>query len=153
MSTAITRPSYRIDALHPWVAGSVGAAVFVLTMTSGIVFDLNADPPDAPGLAFWEYPVYAGMVLTGLLIAVWAGSWARAGSPRRLAGTALGLAVSAAGTFVVFWSSWPLLFGAVAVALALEHRRRIGSFSGTAIAALSLGVVAFAASAVLCVIG
>ena len=153
MSTTLTGPSHRVDGLHPGVAASVGAAVFTLAITSGIVFDLNADPPDAPALVLREYLVYAGMVLTAVVIAAWVGTWARAGSPRRLSGTALGLAVSSAGSFVVFWSSWPLVFGAVAVALALEHRRRVGSFSGTAIAALALGTLGFAASAALCLLG
>jgi hypothetical protein len=76
---------------------------------------------------------------------------ARAGSPGRLSATALGLAVAAAVTLVAFWSGWPQVFGAVA--LAVEHRRRVGSFSATTLAAPMLGAIAFIAAAIICVLG
>jgi len=153
MSTLTTSRSRRFDVLHPVVAAAIGGAVFALTLTSGELFDLNADPHEGPALTLGEFGAYAGLVLSAILIAVWVGARARAGSPRRLSATALGLAVASAVTFVAFWSGWPHVYGAVAVALALEYRRRVGSFSGPTLIALVLGAVAFVAAAVICVLG
>lgn len=153
MSTLITSPARRLDLLHPLVGAATGAAVFALTMTSGDLFDLNADPHEGPATSLAEIGAYAGLVLGAVLIAVWLGARALAGSPRRLSATALGLAVASAVTFVAFWSGWPHVYGAVAVALALEYRRRVGSFSGPTLTALILGTVAFLAAATICVLG
>jgi hypothetical protein len=122
-------------------------------MAAGEVFDLNTDTGESPATTARDIAVYLGLVVAAGLVAVWLGRRARAGSPRRLSATALGLAVAAAVTFVGFWSGWPHVFGAVAVALAVEHRRRVGSFSATTLAALALGAIAFVAAAITCVIG
>jgi len=127
--------------------------VFALTMTAGEVFDLNADPGDGPAVTALDIAAYAGLVGAAALVAVWLGLRARAGSPRRLSGTALGLAIAAAVTFVAFWSGWPHVFGAVDVVLAIEHRRRVGSWSGTTLAALLLAATTLVVAAVSCVIG
>jgi len=153
MSTITTSPSRHLDVLHPLVAAATGAAVFALTLTSGDLFDLDAESHEGPATSFAEIGAYAGLVLAAVLIAVWLGVRARAGSPRRLSATALGLAVASAVTFVAFWSGWPHVYGAVAVALALEYRRRVGSFSGPTLTALVLGTVAFLAAAAICVLG
>lgn len=153
MSTLTTTEAKRLDVLHPIVAAATGAAVFGLAMTAGEVFDLNADGEASAGVTWGEFAGYVGLVLVGGLIAVWLGLRARAGSPDRLARTALGLAVASAVFFVGFWSGWPHMFGAVAVVLALEHRRRVGSFGGMTISALLIGALAVAASTVTCVLG
>jgi hypothetical protein len=151
MSTITTTPR-RIDILHPLVAALTGAATFGLAMTAGELFDLNADP-DGPATSSGEVAAYIGLVAAAVAIAVWLGLRARAGSPRRLSATALGLAIAAAVTVVVFWSGWPHVFGAVAVVLAVEHRRRVGSFSVTTMAALALGATALVAAAYVCLVG
>jgi hypothetical protein len=153
MTTIRTTPSHRLDVLHPLVAAATGAAVFGLTMAGGEVFDLNTDTGQVPATTAQDIAAYLGLVLAASLVAVWLGIRARAGTPRRLSATALGLAIAAAVTFVAFWSGWPHVFGAVAVALAVEHRRRVGSFSGTTLAALALGTTALVAAAITCVIG
>lgn len=153
MSTVTTSAARRLDVLHPLVGAATGAAVFALSMASGDLFDRNASPQDGPATSLGEIVAYAGLVLVAVLIAVWLGARARAGSPRRLSATALGLAVASALTLVAFWSGWPHVYGAVAVALAIEHRRRVGSFSGPTLTALILGTVAFLAAATICVLG
>lgn len=152
MST-LTTTSHRIDVLHPLVAATAGAVTFALAMTAGEVFSLNADAPGGPATSWSEIAAYLGLVLAAMLVAVWLGLRARAGSPKRLSATALGLAIGAAVLFVAFWSGWPQILGAVAIVLALEHRRRLGSFSATSVASLVVGAIAFVASAVICVLG
>lgn len=152
MSTATTT-SNRLDVLHPSIAAAIGAVTFGLTMTAGEAFGLNSDPDGGPATTLAEIALYVGIVVAAMLIAVWLGLRARAGSPRRLSATALGLAIAAAVTYVAFWSGWPQVFGAVAVVLAVEHRRRVGSFSAATLTALILGAIAFIAAAVTCVLG
>jgi hypothetical protein len=152
MST-ITTTSHRLDVLHPLIAAATGAVTFGLTMTAGEVFGLNADSEGSSATSAVEIALYVGLVGAAILIAAWLGVRARAGSPTRLSGTALGLAVASAVTFVVFWSGWPHVFGAVAVALAVEHRRRVGSFSAATLSALVLGAIGFIAAAVICLFG
>jgi len=143
----------RVDVLHPLVASAAGAITFAATMTAGYVFDLNSDGPDAPATTVGEVLAYAGLVLAAVVLAVWLGTRARAGTPDKLARYALGIAIGAAVTFVAFWSGWPHVLGATALVLALEHRRRVGGFTvGTATSAL-VGSAALAASAFICVVG
>jgi hypothetical protein len=136
---------------HPGAAAAIGVLGFVLAIAVGEVFDLNADPDDS--LTAGDIGFLALLVAVGVAIAVAVGLRGRRGAPGRLAGTALGLAIAAAATFIVFWSGWPMVFGAVAVGLAVEHRRRVGSSSGTTTVAVVLGGLAFAAAAVVCVVG
>ncbi|GAA1576704.1 hypothetical protein GCM10009789_32720 [Kribbella sancticallisti] len=152
MSTATTT-SHRIDVLHPLIAAAIGAITFGLTMTAGEVFDLNSETDGGEATTWSEIALYAGIVAGAIVIAVWLGLRARAGSPKRLSATALGLAIASAVTFVAFWSGWPHVFGAVAVVLAVEHRRRVGSFSAATLTAVVLGAVAFVAAAITCLFG
>ena len=151
MSTMSTTTSHQTDALHPLVAGTTGAAIFAVAMIGGDLFDLNAG--EGPPTSAWEIAAYVGFVGAALLLSLWLGVRARAGSPEKLSRTALGLAIASAVTVVIFWSGWPLVFGAVAMALALEHRRRVGSFSAMTASALVLGAVALVVSAFICVTG
>ncbi len=146
-----SRPHTR--GARPLVAALTGAAVFIVAMAAGQVFDLNADASDAPATTFGELVVYAVLVLAVVALATWLGHRGLAGAPDRLARHALGLALGSAITFVAFWSGWPQVLGATAVALAVEHRRRIGGWSGVAGTAAVLGAVALVASAYVCVIG
>lgn len=152
MSTTTTT-STRLDLLHPLVAGAIGAVTFGLTMIAGELFELNSGPDGGPATPLSEIALYVGILVAATLIAVWLGVRARAGSPGRLAATALGLAIASAATYIAFWSGWPHVFGAVAVVLAVEHRRRVGSFSAATLTALILGAIAFAAAAITCVFG
>jgi hypothetical protein len=152
MSTTITT-SHRLDVLHPLIAAATGAVTYGLAMIAGDVFDLNTDSDTGPGTSALEIALYVGLVVVASAIAVWLGLRARAGSPRRLSATALGLAIASAATFVGFWSGWPHVFGAVAVVLAVEHRRRVGSFSAATLIALVLGAIAFIASVITCLFG
>ncbi|TCO38139.1 hypothetical protein EV646_12152 [Kribbella antiqua] len=152
MSTATTA-SHRIDVLHPLIAAAIGAVTFGLTMTAGEVFGLNSDSAGSAATSMLEIALYVGLVVAAMAIAVWLGLHARAGSPSRLSATTLGLAVASAATYVGFWSGWPHVFGAVAVVLAVEHRRRVGSFSAATLIALVLGAIAFIASTVTCLLG
>jgi hypothetical protein len=152
MST-ISSTSHRLDMLHPLIAAATGAATFGLTMIAGDVFDLNTDTDTGPATSVGQIALYVALVLVAIVIAVWLGLRARAGSPSRLSGTALGLAIASAATFVAFWSGWPQVFGAVAVVLAVEHRRRVGSFSAATLTALVLGAIAFIAAAITSLLG
>jgi hypothetical protein len=152
MSTT-TSSSHRLDVLHPLLAATAGALIFGLTMIAGEVFDLNADPAEGPAITAGEIALYVGIVVAAGVVAVWLGMRARAGSPTRLAATALGLSIAAAATYIAFWSGWPHVFGAVAVVLAMEHRRRVGSFAPSTIIALSLGALALVAAAITCLFG
>jgi len=122
-------------------------------MIAGDGFGLNSDSSDAPATTAGEIALYAVIVVAAGVIATWLGLRARAGSPQRLAGTALGLAIASAATFVIFWSGWPQVFGAVAIVLALEYRRRVGSFSASTVIALVLGAIALVAAAYTSVVG
>ena len=148
--TTVTRPA-PLPLSHPAAAAAVGVLVFGLSLGAGAVFELNANPDE--GVTGQDLVLYVVVAAAGAAIAVAIGMWAWRGDPRRLAGAALGLALGAAATFVAFWSGWPIIFGAVAVGLAAEHRRRLGSFSAMTIVALVLGAVAFVAAASVCVTG
>jgi hypothetical protein len=145
--------SERLAALAPAAAAVLGAVLYGLAMTAGDVFDLNADGPDAPQVSTGEMVTYVAIVLTAVVVAVGLARWAQAGSPTRLERTALGLAVGALVTVIAFWSGWPLVLGAVAAVLAVDHRRRVGSFSTTAGVALGLGLLALVTSTYLCLTG
>ncbi len=153
MSTITTPPVHRVDVLHPLVASTVGAVAFAATMVAGDVLGLNSDGDDAPATTLQDLAWYAGLVLVGFGLAVWLGTRARSGTPDRLAKASLGFALASAVTFIGFWSGWPHIFAAVGVALALEHRRRVGAFSGITVAALVVGAVSFIATSWICLVG
>lgn len=133
-------------------AGLAGAVVYGLSMTIGEAFDLNAGSDD---VAFeWnELWFYVVSPLVAVAVAAWLARRALAGSPRLLARTALGLAVAAGATVIVFWTGWPLVLGAVAPLLGLEHRRRLGSFAPAALAATFVGTLAMVLGGWLCITG
>ena len=150
MSTTALARSHRAAMRQPALAALFGALVYGVSMITGAVLDLqNGDA----GASTTDLAVYVALPLVAAGVAVWLGARAWAGPPQRLARTALGLGVAAAVTFVGFWSGWPQVFGAVAVVLALEHRRRVGSFSATTTTALVLGALALVGAGYLCVTG
>ena len=135
-------------------AGVAGAVVFGLAMAAGAAFDLNADGRDGDASFDWnELWFYIVSPLVAVALAAWLGRQALAGTSQRLARTALGLGGAAAATVIVFWTGWPLVLGAVATVLGLEHRRRLGSFAPAAVAAITLGSLALLVSAWICVTG
>ena len=149
----------RSSILSPAETAAFGFVVYALAMIAGEVFDVNLDShvETTHRHTIWESvsgsaPEFA-IALVGVAIAVWAGRRAWRGQSSRLARTALALAVVAAITCTVFWAGWSSIFGAVAVGLALEYRRRVGSLGATAGIALALGALAFVAAAVTCVLG
>ncbi len=153
MSTLTHSQARHVDALHPAFAALAGATAFAGSMTAGEVFGLNSDGPDAPPVTGTELLTYAGIVLAGVALAVWLGTRARSGAPDRLARYALGLSLGSAATFIAFWSGWPHVLGAVAIALAIEHRRRIGGFTAPSAIAAALGSLSLVASIVVCITG
>jgi hypothetical protein len=149
----------RTSILSPAVTAAFGFVVYALAMICGEVFDVNLDSHVGTSHrhTIWEAvtdlaPEFA-IALAGVAIAVWAGRRAWLGRSSRLAWTALALAVVAAVTYVVFWAGWSSVFGAVAVGLAIEYRRRVGSLGAGAGTALVVGVVAFVAAAIICALG
>jgi hypothetical protein len=143
-----------VSARGTVAAGLAGAVVFGLAMAAGVAFDLNADGSDGDAAFNWsELWFYIVSPLVAVVLAGWLGRWSLAGTPQRLARTALGLGIAAAATVIVFWTGWPLVFGAVATLLGLEHRRRLGSFAAPAIVATALGSLALLISAYICVTG
>lgn len=153
MTTTATRPTTVQSPAHPLVAGPIGTLVFAAAMAVGEVFELNADTGGDTNSSLSEWLVTGGLAVVGLAIAVTLGIRAWQGDPARLAKYSLGLAIAGAVTFVAFWSGWPSAFSAVAVGLALENRRRIGSFGPATGIAAGLGVLAFLATAYICVTG
>ena len=133
-------------------AGLAGAVVFGMAMAAGELFEINADSGEA-SFEWNELWFYVISPLVAVALAGWLGRRALDGTPQRLARTALGLGLGAAATVVVFWTGWPLVLGAVATVLGLEHRRRVGSFAPAAIAATALGSLALIVSAYICVTG
>jgi hypothetical protein len=149
----------RTSILSPAVTAAFGFVVYTLSMITGEVFGVNADSRLEPAHthSFWESAAESApelaIGLVGVGIAVLVGRHAWQGKPSRLARAALILAIIAALTVPVFWAGWTNVFGAVAVGLALENRRRVGSLGAGAATALILGSVAFVAAAVICVLG
>jgi hypothetical protein len=135
-------------------AGLTGAVVYGLAMAAGVRFDLNAGGGDGDASFEWnEIWFYVVSPLVAVALASWLARQALAGTPQRLGRTALGLALAAAVTVVVFWTGWPVVLGAVAPLLGLEHRRRLGSFAPAAVAATFIGALALVLGTWLCITG
>ncbi len=151
--TSTVHESQRLT--HPFVMGALGAVVYATAMAAGEALDLNGGGPEGtdPATTTSEWIVTGGIAAVGLVVALGLGVRAWNGDLRRLSRTAVGLAVAGAALFVVFWAGWSNIFAAVAFGLALEHRRRIGSFgTGTALVA-ALAAVTSVVSAYICVTG
>ena len=149
MSTTIS-PVRRHELFYPAVAAGAGFVVWAAAMLIG--WQTRPGDADDP-LGLVEALEYIGLVIPAIAVAVWLGGRALAGGPRRIAGTSLGLASAAAATWIGFWSGWPIVFAAVAVLLAVEYRRRIGSLSAAASVGLALGAAAGVTATALCVLG
>ena len=149
MSTTIS-PVRRHELVHPALAAGAGFSVWAAAMLIG--WQTRPGDSDDP-LGLTEALGYVGVVTPAIVLAVWLASRALAAGPRRIASTSLGLAIAAAATWIGFWSGWPIVFAAVAVLLAVEYHRRIGSLSGQAAVGLALGVVAGVAATAVCIVG
>jgi hypothetical protein len=148
MSTEVTGRT--VDAMR---AAIVGLVAYLLAIGAGELFELNADSDDA-GLSAgtWAVTILIGVVI--VLGAAWLGGKALASPDAgRVARFALGLGIASLVTILVFWTGAPLVLGAVATVTALDYRRRTNSLGAMAGTGLVLGVVAFVAGAVICVVG
>jgi len=150
----------RTSMLSPGVTAAFGYTVYAIAMIAGNVFEVNLDSQrgNTHPHTVWEsattYWAEFAIGLVGVAIAVWAGRHVWGDQPSRVARTALILAVVAAAAVpLLFWAGWPSIFGAVAVGLALESRRRVGSLSATTVIAVVLGAAAFVAGAASCLLG
>lgn len=148
MTTTTPAVAHRTDVLDPAVPAVFGATVFALSLLAGEVLDLTSGAHTAS-----EWALTAGIAVVGGVIAAVVGRRSLRGTPAAVARTALVLAVVAAVTVVVFWAGWSHVFGAVAVGLAVEARRRSGRLTGASGTALVVGALAFVAATVFCVIG
>ncbi len=137
--------------LHPFVTGPIGALTFGVAVFIGEAFDLNRGGTTDTSTTEWV--TTGALALVGLAIGIAVGLRGWSGDASRLPKFALGLAIASAVTFIAFWSGWPSAFSAVAIGLALEHRRRVGSFAPMTGVALGLGTAAFLATAYVCVTG
>jgi hypothetical protein len=117
MSTMSASTTTHSNPRHPLATGSLGLLVYAAAMAAGEAFDLNADT-DNVGTSAGEWAITGLIALAGLAIGIVVGLRGWAGSPTRLARTAIGLAIASAVLFVAFWSGWPSIFSAVAVGLA-----------------------------------
>jgi hypothetical protein len=153
MTTTTSTTTARLSLRHPTVAAAAGAVAYGLSFAAGEVFHLNSDQAGSPPTTAQEIGIYVLLAAAAMATASWFGLRGWRGDPGTLAKTALGLALGAAVTVLVFWSGWPLVLGAAAAGLALEHRRRIGSFSGLSIAAAAIGSLAVITGAFTCVFG
>ena len=159
MTTTEQPRELRSTGIGALAAPVTGYVAFVLAMVSGEYFLLNTtsrlNPGHDPSLvdALTEAWEEAALGLVGLAIAVTVATRVWKGQAATLAKTSLGFALVAALTVVAFWSGWPIIFGATAVGLAAEHRRRIGSFGVSSAIGLGLGALASIAAIVICVTG
>ncbi|MGA8851909.1 MAG: hypothetical protein WB508_09335 [Aeromicrobium sp.] len=150
MNTTTSLTTSPPDLRHPTLAGLLGLGVYVAAMVAGEAFGLNAD---SSGTSAGQWAITGLIAVAGLAIGVAFGLRGWTGATQRLARIALGLALASAVLFMAFWSGWPSVFSAVAVGLALEHRRRIGSLDLSVGVAAGLGTLVFVATAIVCVIG
>ena len=159
MTQTQQRAGQPTSVLSPAVTATFGYVVYVAAMIAGNVFETNMDSrlghthPDTAWQSVTDYAIEYAIGLVGMAIAILAGRRAWRAQPHRLARTALILAAVAAVTVVAFWAGWPNIFGAVAVGLALEHRRRVGSLGAATGTSLVLGSAAFVAGAASCLLG
>ena len=152
MTTLAPPRPHHLDLLHPALAALAGAVTFAVSLTLGEQLGLNAD--DGTGTTSTsDLLVYAALVLAAVALSVLLGVRARAGSPQRLARFAIGFAVASAVTYVAFWSGWPHVLAAVAIALALEHRRRIDGFTAATLTSALVGALTLTASVLTCLFG
>ncbi len=122
--------------MHPVIASFAGAAAHAVTMSLGNGYTSN----------------YAGIAVVGVVVAALVGSPAWSGGPTALERMSLGLGIVAGVLVGVWWSGWPHVFGLTAAGLAVEHRRRVGSFSAVAGIGLGMGLLGLVASGVYCAI-
>jgi hypothetical protein len=133
-------------------AALAGFLVYAAAVGTGIALDLGAKRSE-DGQSASDLLITTAIALVGLAIATWTGTRALRREPSRVARTALVLGIVAALTLVAFWAGWAHIFGAVAVVLAVEYRRRVGSYGGLAGAGLGLGCVAIAVGTFMCLFG
>jgi hypothetical protein len=130
---------------HPALSGLVGLLVWAAA-TAFAHPDLAE--PGQEGLTVGNWVGLVTFALFGYLIACAIGTWGWSGSSRLFAGVAVALSVASLVVVIAPWSGWPNVFGATALGLAVEHRRRAGSLAPASVLAGALGAVAFSAATV-----
>ena len=159
MTITHTSAPPKTSVLAPGITAAFGFVVYVLAVVAGEAFEINADHrlPHHEDHSLWEtltgFWAEFAIALVGVAIVVWAGRRAWQGPPTRLTRTALALGVVGAIAVVAFWSGWPNVFGAGAIGLAIESRRRLGSLGPAAGTGLVLGSLALAVGTVICLLG
>lgn len=134
---AVVRSPSIIVAARFLVFPLLGAAVHALAMAAGYGYDTG----------------YALSALVALVCCSAVAVWGCVGSPSRLSVTAAVLAGAAIAGLPAWWSGWPVVLGATAAGLALEHRSRYGAWSRLTGATLVVGGAVTAVAAVLCLVG
>ena len=136
----------------------VGYVTFVLAMFSGEYWGINLDT-DRAGQEYTAAEAFTGSLgeygigLVGLAIAIVVATRGLRGAPERLSRSSLVLGILAVIAVSAFWSGWPLVFGATAVALSYESYRRLGSLGAAGWTGLVAGAAAFIAATAFCVTG
>ena len=135
-------------------AGLAGAVVFGLAMAAGMAFDLNAD--GKTGRPRSSRPSSGSTSCLRWSRSLWPGGWAGThwpGRPTGSPGPHSAWGSPPAATVAVFWTGWPLVFGAVATLLSAGAPPPAGLVRTTAVAATALGSLALLISAYFCVTG
>ncbi len=123
MTLTARRPHHRWPA-HPAVSGSAGFLVWAGAL---LLSHPGLAGPGEPGMTMSSWAFLVGCASIGLTIAYGLGQWAWSGPTTRLGATSVVLAVASVLVVWAPWSGWPHVFGATAMGLVVEHRRREGS--------------------------
>jgi hypothetical protein len=134
---AVVRSPSIIVAARFLVFPLLGAAVHALAMAAGYGYDTG----------------YAVSALVALVCSSAVAVWGCVGSPGRLSVTAAVLAGAAVAGLPAWWSGWPVVLGATAAGLALEHRSRYGAWSRLTVTTAVVGGGVAAVAALLCLAG
>jgi hypothetical protein len=98
--------------------------------------------PGEEGLTLGNWGDLLLIALVGYILAVGIGSFGWSGSSRRLGVVALLLSLAAVVVVVAPWSGWPNIFGATALGMAVEGRRRTGQLTAMTLVSGVLGAAA-----------
>ncbi|MFC7494414.1 MULTISPECIES: hypothetical protein [unclassified Nocardioides] len=143
--TSTTAGMIGLRLAHPALSGLVG--LFVWAAATAFAHPDLAEPGEE-GLTLGNWVTLVMIALFGYLIACAIGTWGWSGSSRRCAAVAVSLSVASLVVVIAPWSGWPNIFGATALGLAAERRRRAGRLTPGSLLAGVLGAGAFTAATV-----
>jgi len=147
-STVTAPATTKVGGIHPAAAPAIGFGIYLIAVVLGLALDASADTEAEQNFTDWAFTILIALV--GLGVAWWAS--ARAASRGTMARTSLILGVVAVVTIVGFWTGFPCVFGAAAIALGLGARQHPGA-QGPAVAGILLGALALAFGAFIMVVG